>query len=283
MLEIRNLDKKYGSKRIISINQLKIDNGAIVGFFGENGSGKSTLFKCITNLVNYKGDVLLDGVNIKEKETIEKVGALIESPAFYNFLTARDNISYFIDQEDRIEYYLKKLNIFQNYNDKVKKYSLGMKQKLAIALAITKGTSLIILDEPYNGLDIKSVKVLNKMLLQEKDKGKIVLISSHNLKTLNEICDYSYYISKTTVTKIENSKNGTRLFMAEFLDSDKALAAFRNLSVEYEVNQIENVVYIKLTASDLKNDLDYELQGLDCVALTDVTEDYNSVMESGLL
>ena len=283
MLEIRNLDKNYGSKRIISINQLKIDNGAIVGFFGENGSGKSTLFKCITNLVNYKGDVLLDGVNIKEKETIEKVGALIESPAFYNFLTARDNISYFIDDEHIIEKYLKLLNIFQNYDEKVKKYSLGMKQKLAISLAIAKGTSLIILDEPYNGLDIKSVKALNKILLQEKEKGKIILISSHNLKTLNAVCDYSYYISKTTITKIEDSKGGTRLFLSEFMDSEKALGALRNLSIKYNVNQIGNVVYIKLTASDLKNDLDYELQGLDCVALTDVTEDYDCVMESGLL
>ena len=283
MIEIKNLNKRYGSKRVITIDQLKIDNGTIVGFFGENGSGKSTLFKCISNLVSYEGDVFLDGTNLKNNSSIEKVGALIESPAFYNFLTARDNISYFIDQEDRIEYYLKKLNIFQNYNDKVKKYSLGMKQKLAIALAITKGTSLIILDEPYNGLDIKSVKVLNKILLQEKDKGKIVLISSHNLKTLNEICDYSYYISKTTVTKIENSKNGTRLFMAEFLDSDKALTAFRNLSVEYEVNQVDNNVYIKLNPFDLKNDLDFELKRLNSISVVDVTEDYDSVMESGLL
>ena len=214
MIIVNNLVKKYNNKLILDINNIELSNGVIYGIIGDNGSGKSTLMKCLTNLVDYSGDICFDDKSIKKyPEILKGVGLIIETPMFYNDFTAIQNLEYFLPENRDSNMILKRLGLDNVSTNKVKTYSLGMKQKLAIALACLKGTKLIILDEPFNGLDVNSVKVVVDLLLEEKQKGKTIIVSSHMPKTINKLCDVVYKIENKTLTNIKNNHSSKKYLL----------------------------------------------------------------------
>ena len=198
VLEVNNLSKSFGKRKILDNVSFDIYEGDIVGLIGPNGAGKTTLIKTILNL--YKSDngsVRICSFDIKKnlEEALSKTGSIIENPDLYLNISGLKNIEVIslindIKDKDYIKEMIEFVGLEGRITDKVKKYSLGMKQRLGIACALIKRPKLLILDEPTNGLDPKGIKELRKMLKIISEKEKIsILISSHILSEVENICD----------------------------------------------------------------------------------------------
>lgn len=205
-LEGSRINKIISSKMILKDVNFLCDKGEITGFVGPNGSGKSSLFKVLSGLWNINsGDIKLDGVSFINNidEFIGNIGSFIESPNLYEDLTARQNFEIMIKLHniqnlDWYNFLIFKFNIDSYIDKKIKKYSLGMKQRIAIVMALITNPDIIILDEPTNSLDITSVRILHE-ILQSVKKDKIILISSHILEELESIADKVYILKNGTI------------------------------------------------------------------------------------
>ena len=218
VLECNDIWKKIGNKTIINDLSLKLYEGDILGFVGANGAGKTTTIKLLLGLQSLNGgNVNIGGYDLKKNfvSAISNVGAIIESPDLYMYMTGYENlrisaIMYDIDNK-RIDEVVKLVGLEKRIHDKVRKYSLGMRQRLGIAQAILHNPKVLILDEPMNGLDPIGIKELKDLLLYLSQKEKIgILISSHILSELESICNRVCIISKGTIIKddfIDNIKN----------------------------------------------------------------------------
>ena len=198
ILKCENLHKSFRKKEILKGVSLEVCNGDILGFIGPNGAGKTTTIKLILGLQKIgSGNVVINGFDIKKdfEKAIAKVGAIIENPDLYMYLTGLDNLKLIaklykgIDQK-RIDEVIKLVGLENRINDKVSKYSLGMRQRLGVAQAILHKPNLLILDEPTNGLDPEGIKDLRNLLVKlAKDENMGILISSHNLAELERFCN----------------------------------------------------------------------------------------------
>ncbi|MCY9548338.1 ABC transporter ATP-binding protein [Lysinibacillus xylanilyticus] len=224
MISIIDLNLQTKKQIILEDINLNFKDGKIYGLLGPNGSGKTTLFKSILGLTNYDGEILYNNRPIKYAH----VGKLIEYPMFYNNLTVLENLKLHgaYTNLENIDY-KEILSNFDIYEAKDKKYSeisLGMKQRLGIARAIMGDPSVILLDEPTNGLDplgIKSVRNLIKNSLRKPTN--CILISSHNLTEIESISDELIFIKKgRIITKIKNNNN--KLFYVVTLKNKESLA-----------------------------------------------------------
>lgn len=198
ILKCQDVYKKIGKKYILKKISFEVKKGEIVGFIGPNGAGKTTTIKLILGLQKItKGNVEINGYDVKKdfEKAIYRVGAIIENPDVYTYLTGYENLK--IAQEyyknipnQRIDEVVKIVGLKDSIMNKVSKYSLGMRQRLGIAQAILHKPQLLILDEPTNGLDpegIIEIRNLLKKLVFEENIG--ILISSHNLSEVENICD----------------------------------------------------------------------------------------------
>ena len=198
ILKCENLHKSFRKKEILKGVSLEVCNGDILGFIGPNGAGKTTTIKLILGLQKIgSGNVVINGFDIKKdfEKAIAKVGAIIENPDLYMYLSGLDNLKLIaklykgIDQK-RIDEVIKLVGLENRINDKVSKYSLGMRQRLGVAQAILHKPNLLILDEPTNGLDPEGIKDLRNLLVKlAKEENMGILISSHNLAELESFCN----------------------------------------------------------------------------------------------
>ncbi len=198
VLEVNNLSKSFGKRKVLNNINFEIYEGDIVGLIGPNGAGKTTLIKTILNFYRSDtGSVKICGFNLKKnlEEALSKTGSIIENPDMYLNISGRKNIEVIslinnIKDKDYINEMIKFVGLEDRINDKVKKYSLGMKQRLGIVCALIKRPKLLILDEPTNGLDPKGIKELRKILKTISEKENMsILISSHILSEVENICD----------------------------------------------------------------------------------------------
>ena len=198
ILKCENLCKSFGKKQILKNISLEVKQGDILGFIGPNGAGKTTTIKLILGLQSIdSGTVEINGYDIMKsfEKAISGVGTIVENPDLYMYLTGYENLKliknlYENVDENRIKEVVKLVKLEQRINDKVSKYSLGMRQRLGIAQAILHKPNLLILDEPTNGLDPEGIKELRDLLknLAKNEKMGIV-ISSHNLSELESFCN----------------------------------------------------------------------------------------------
>lgn len=232
IIEIKKLKKSYGKKLALDIPSLNVEHGASIGVFGANGSGKSTLIKCITGLLPYEGQIFIDGNDIRKQPSIlADVGILIEEPALYKDMTGRKNIMYFCSDTTAIHEYAELLGITDILDKKVKSYSLGMRQKLAILLACVKGKKLILLDEPFNGLDIISVEKAIELLNLCRQRGASILLTSHQLEISQKAIDMYYLLKNTQIYDCTAPKPfGGLKYLVEFFDIDSVKSAYSLLS-----------------------------------------------------
>ncbi|MBR1891532.1 MAG: ATP-binding cassette domain-containing protein [Clostridia bacterium] len=203
VIKTENLTKKFGDKLAVDSLNLTVNRGDIYGFIGRNGAGKTTAMKLILNLLTpTEGRVTLFG-QTPDQVTLKKVGSLIESPALYGGATAYENL-YRVSlltggTKDEIMSILEFVGLGDVKNKKVKQFSLGMKQRLGIAVALMGNPELLILDEPINGLDPKGIKEIRELILKiNREKNVTFLISSHVLSELEKIA--------TTYALIENGR-----------------------------------------------------------------------------
>ena len=195
-LEIKNLSKKFGENIILEDVNLTLNSGKIYGFVGRNGSGKSVLLKMICGFYPpTEGSILLDGVNYSEKNEFPvNTRALIEKPKFLPDLTGYENLELLASIQNKIgkkeiDEVMEKLNLVKEKDKKYSKYSLGTKQKLGIAQVLMEDPSLIILDEPFNGVENETASKIRKLLIEEKKKDKIILIASHIKEDIEKLAD----------------------------------------------------------------------------------------------
>lgn len=214
LLECQNLYKSFGKKQILKDVSFEIDEGDILAFIGPNGSGKTTTIKLILGLQNIdKGKVTINGFDIEKDfvKSIEKVGAIVENPDTYMYLTGWQNLKltanlYKDVSDEKIKEIVKLVDLEGRINDKVSKYSLGMRQRLGIARALINEPNVLILDEPTNGLDPEGIKDLRNLLKKLAKEGLGILISSHNLAELESFCNKVLIIDNGTIIETSEVK-----------------------------------------------------------------------------
>ena len=197
ILKCKDLYKKIGKKEILKGVSLEVNEGDILGFIGPNGAGKTTTIKLILGLQGItSGEVNINGYDIKKDFTkaIKSVGAIIENPDLYMYLTGYENLKLVANMykgitKERIMEVVKLVKLENRINDKVSKYSLGMRQRLGVAQAILHNPNLLVLDEPTNGLDPEGIKEMRDLLKVLSKQGMAIFISSHNLAEMETLCN----------------------------------------------------------------------------------------------
>ena len=202
VLKCENLNKKLSNKTRITDVSFSVYENDILGFIGPNGAGKTTIIKLILGLYRYdSGTVEINGYDLKKDfvKAISGVGAIIENPDLYMYMTGYENIMisakiYNIEKE-QIDKVVKLVGLEDKINEKVSKYSLGMRQRLGIAQAIVHNPKVLILDEPTNGLDPEGIIDLNNLLKKLAQSGMAIMISSHILSELELLCNKVCFIN----------------------------------------------------------------------------------------
>ncbi|MBU3183377.1 ABC transporter ATP-binding protein [Clostridium estertheticum] len=201
-IEVKNVSKKIRKRTILSHVSFDVYEGDICGFIGPNGAGKTTMIRVMTNLISpTEGEININGLNVvKERKTaLLKLGAIVEEPIFFPYMSGRKNLRNLAmlnpgmskaKQREKVEEVLKIVDLQPRADDKVKIYSLGMKQRLGIAQALLNNPEIIILDEPANGLDPMGMRDLRELIFKlQKEKKITFLISSHLLDELQQLCN----------------------------------------------------------------------------------------------
>lgn len=227
ILETKNLTKNIKNENIIKGLSLKVPKGETYGLLGPNGAGKSTTMKLLCGLLKpSEGEVIFKG-KPWSRDTLNKIGVLIESPAIYGNLTAKENMLIHACMlgvsENEITRVLKLLKIDKTGKKKVSNFSLGMKQRLGIAIALLGNPDLIILDEPTNGLDPIGIQELRALIKRLNENQITVLVSSHNLAEIQHIASYIGIII-----------NGKLKYEGEINDTDDLETIFMNVTKEEE-------------------------------------------------
>ena len=196
MVEVRGVTKKFKEFKALDQVSLSFERGKIHGIIGRNGSGKTVLFKCICGFLKMdEGEILVDGKRIgKEIEAPQDVGVIIENPGFLPGYSGYQNLSFLacirnkIKKKEILEV-IERVGLDPKSKKHVGKYSMGMRQRLGIAQAIMEDPSLLILDEPMNGLDNQGVQDMRELFLKLKEEGKTILLASHNREDIAVLCD----------------------------------------------------------------------------------------------
>ncbi|SMC22725.1 ABC-2 type transport system ATP-binding protein [Clostridium acidisoli DSM 12555] len=221
MIKITNLSKTYrNGKKAVDNLCIEIENGDMYGFIGHNGAGKTTTIKCITGILDFsEGDILIDGKSIK-KEPLEckKIMAYIpDNPDIYESMTGIQYLNFISDifniskdiRQDRIKKYSNGFEISKNLGDLISSYSHGMKQKLAIIAALIHEPKILILDEPFTGLDPKAIHTLKEYMKELCEKGAAIFFSTHVLEVAEKLCNKVAIIKAGKLIKCGKTKEVT--------------------------------------------------------------------------
>ena len=209
MLKISGLSKKFKKRMILDHINLELEFGNIYGFIGANGSGKSVFFKTICGFLKADGGTVAldDKVIGKDIDFLPELGVLIEKPGFIENYTQFENLKYLtqinniINDED-IRAALEMVGLDPDNNEKVKNFSLGMRQRLAIAQAIMENQKIIILDEPFNGLDKQGAAQIKQLLLELKSPDRLILLTSHISGDIEELSDYIFEFTAGKIVSV---------------------------------------------------------------------------------
>ena len=200
MVEIKGLCKSYDNKRVVDNLNLTINDGEIYGFIGHNGAGKTTTIKCLIGILSFEeGEILIDGLSIKDKpiECKRKIAYIPDNPDLYNYMSGIDYLNFIGDvfnvaNEERVKRIDKYAGIFEltdSLANPISSYSHGMRQKLAIIAAWLHEPDLIVMDEPFVGLDPKASHDLKMMMREFCDNGGSIFFSTHVLEVAEKLCD----------------------------------------------------------------------------------------------
>lgn len=224
MIEIKNVSKSFGKNKVLNNISFNVGCGKICGLLGLNGAGKSTLMKIICKLVfPDHGEIILNGIKNTQRGSNQKVGFMIESPAFYGELSGRSNLEVFSAlypsiSSKRIDAVMKLTGIAAKGEVVYSKYSIGMKQRLYFAYALLNDPAILILDEPFNGIDPVSIKLFEELIKRFAMEGGTVLISGHIISELEKICDCAVIIDdgriKSIIPDLSNVSSLEKCFLS---------------------------------------------------------------------
>jgi len=267
IISIRDLNKKFGNIHAVNNLSFDIKKGNVYGILGPNGSGKSTTLGIILNVVNKTSGSFswFDG-SLSTHQALKKVGAIIERPNFYPYMTASQNLKLVCKIKGipftKIDEKLKTVNLFERRNSKFKTFSLGMKQRLAIASALLNDPEILILDEPTNGLDPQGIHEIRKIIKDIAGNGTTILLASHLLDEVEKVCShvvviregiklYSGRVDEMTAShglfELKVEKNPEKLI--ELLSSYEGIASTK---IDEE-NKITATLNKPISASEINN------------------------------
>lgn len=213
VIEITHADKKFKDSRVLKDISIRCEGGHIYGIVGHNGSGKTVLFKCICGFLECtKGTITVNGkIMGKEMDMLTNAGIIIEEPGYMRRWSAYRNLEFLYtirNKKDKKHLYLilKMVGLNPEQKKPVGKYSLGMRQRFAIAQAIMENPEILILDEPMNGLDKGGVLEMRALFQKMKQEGKLIILASHNREDIDILCDEVYQMENGVLTKVKGDE-----------------------------------------------------------------------------
>jgi len=274
ILSLKNLDKKFG--KIHAVNNLSFDiqKGNVYGILGPNGSGKSTTLGIILNVVNRtSGEFSWFGGKTTTHDALKKVGAIIERPNFYPYMSAIENLKLVCKIKgisyDKIDDKLKEVNLFERRNSKFKTFSLGMKQRLAIASALLNDPEILILDEPTNGLDPQGIHEIRNIIQTIAANGTTILLASHLLDEVEKVCTHVVIIRngiKLYEGRVDEISSAFGLIELKTTNSNNELfTALKNYDGIDSVKEENNLIYLKLSKDISAAEINKYLMGKNII------------------
>ena len=218
MIEIKNVSKTYnGEKKALKNVSFNVNDGEIFAFIGHNGAGKTTMIKSIVGILDFEeGDILINNISIKERPVLckKEIAYVPDNPDLYENMRAIDFINFVCDmyetdvtiRKENIEKYSKMFNIYDNLKDEISSFSHGMKQKVALIAALSHNPNVLIMDEPFVGLDPKSVYDMKEVMKSMAKEGKIIFFSTHILDVAEKLCNRVAIIKDGNIIKIGDMK-----------------------------------------------------------------------------
>lgn len=288
-IETNNLTKKYKNKTVVDKVNLFVPEGSIFGFVGENGAGKTTIMRLLTGLSEPSGGSykLFDVSNTDRKiyETRSHISAIVESTSLIPTMNAMENLKFAylylgLSQEIDFNQILKTVGLIDVGNKKVKDYSLGMRQRLGIALALLNEPRLLLLDEPMNGLDPEGIAELRDLLINLNKKGITILISSHILSELEKIAthygilSHGRLIKTITSEELHNDVRKSKQFVFKQIDGIEKVLKLEKIK-EYKITNNTLTIFNEFDLSSLINSLvknNYNI--IDIISKDESIEDY---------
>jgi ABC-type multidrug transport system ATPase subunit len=264
VIKVQGLSKNFGAIKAVDQLSFEVEAGQVYGFLGQNGSGKSTTIRMLLSLIHpSQGHIEIFGQSLTDHRSaiLEQVGAVIERPDSYPYLTAQEHLTLFAKLRKqkitpaKIEATLSQVGLLARANDKVQTYSLGMKQRLGIGIALLHDPQLIILDEPTNGLDPQGIADIRQLIKSiSKDQGKTVLVSSHLLSEIEQIATHILIIHQgkkmaegPTSSLLDPNKTIVQIKTLDDLDAKQKLRASA-----YSTNLLERTEGLYLTIPKLE-------------------------------
>lgn len=261
ILSIKNLNKKFGNLHAVKNVSFEIEKGNVYGILGPNGSGKSTTLGIVLNVVNKtSGDYAWFGGTVATHEALKKVGAIIERPNFYPYMSARENLELVCKIKGipytKVQEKLELVGLWERKDSNFRTFSLGMKQRLAIASALLNDPEILILDEPTNGLDPQGIHQIRDLIRQIAQNGTTILLASHLLDEVEKVCSHVVVLRKGEILycgSVNNMVNGNNFYELSSDDNHQLLAVLQQESfVEKVVIQEDKVILYTTNAIDAK-------------------------------
>jgi len=252
VIVVNNITKKFGNFTALDNLSLTINENTCVGFLGPNGAGKTTLIKILTGLIRPNiGTVQINGTDVEKNHRValSQIGAIVETPEFYSYMTPHDILSYFGSMRgipkkvlgEKIDNVLKTVRLEEWSRKKIGKFSKGMKQRLALASALIHDPSILILDEPTTGLDPRGAVEMREIIKSLKNSGKTIFLSSHMLNEVQEVCDEIALVDKGKLVrhiKISNfdDTNTIKIEIKTLSDIDET-----QISLITEIDDVDSI------------------------------------------
>jgi len=262
ILSIKNLNKRYGSVQALRNVSFEIKKGNVYGILGPNGSGKSTTLGIVLNVVNKtSGEYSWFDGNLQTHEALQKVGAIIERPNFYPYMTAEQNLKLVCKIKNinytKVQEKLELVGLVERKDSKFSTFSLGMKQRLAIASALLNDPEILILDEPTNGLDPQGIHQIRDIIKQIAALGTTILLASHLLDEVEKVCTHVLVLRKGTVLysgTVDGMSANEGFFELQADDTDKLIQLLNAHPAVESVKQEDEKVFVYLkTALEAAN------------------------------
>ena len=258
VLEVKGLKKRLGKREIIKGINFSVKDGEIFGFLGPNGAGKTTTIRMLVGLIApNEGEIKICGKDVqKEKEeALKNVGAVVENPELYKYLSGRENLMQIARirkvSKEEVEELIELVGLKDRIDDKVKKYSLGMKQRLGLAAALIVEPKLLILDEPTNGLDPSGIIDFREVVKKAaKEKGMAVFISSHILSEVQNLCDRVAFTNGGVIKSVEDIHDNTMdteldsLTLIVSSNEEEAVKILKNIDLVKSASVIDEEIHL---------------------------------------
>ncbi|MGM7700553.1 ABC transporter ATP-binding protein [Pseudalkalibacillus sp. Hm43] len=249
-LEVQSLTKVIGKKKLVDDVSFSVEKGEIFGLLGPNGAGKTTIIRMIVSLIKRTdGAVIINGTNLDEqyKDAMSEMGAIVENPEFYKYMSGYKNLKHYANMalkevsDERIKEVVKLVKLEDVMHKKVKTYSLGMRQRLGVAQALLHNPSLLILDEPTNGLDPQGIREFRDYLHTLAAEGMSVLVSSHLLSEMQLMCNRFAILEKGKLIHISSMNETTEIDEAKevVFEVDNSQEAVDVVKEQIEVSNIK--------------------------------------------